>query len=255
MMTFQVGLNNPDLVFSLGKTPPTSMTNLLFKAQKYMNGEDRLTAKGLVGKRKKEENVESQSKKRDCYTKASKSSLKAPSKKKLNSTPLLMPVDKILMQIKDDPALKWPKSLSSSLKQRDPKKYCRFHMDYSHYTDKCQDLKEKIEELIQRGKLQKFVQKDYQSRHRMEENSNDDQKEDERDRPKKVMGEIRMIIGGLVAGGSYKSLRKAVQRQFNSVHIKHPIAKHHRSGDEDIVFSERDVRELGSHMMTPSLSC
>ena len=32
MTTFQVGLNNPDLVFSLGKTPPTSMADLLFKA-------------------------------------------------------------------------------------------------------------------------------------------------------------------------------------------------------------------------------
>nr|POE89200.1 hypothetical protein CFP56_57121 [Quercus suber] len=32
MMTFQAGLNNPDFIFSLGKTPPTSMTNLLFKA-------------------------------------------------------------------------------------------------------------------------------------------------------------------------------------------------------------------------------
>ena len=32
MTTFQAGLNNPDLIFSLGKTPPTSMTNLLFKA-------------------------------------------------------------------------------------------------------------------------------------------------------------------------------------------------------------------------------
>ena len=70
----------------------------------------------------------------------------------------------------------------------------------------------------------------------MEENSNDDQKEDERDRPKKVMGEIRMIIGGLVAGGSYKSLRKAIQRQVNSVHIKHPIAKHHRTGNDNIGF-------------------
>ena len=59
MTTFQVGLNNPDLVFSLGKTPPTSMTNLLFRVQEYMNGEDALTVKGLVGKRKKEENVES----------------------------------------------------------------------------------------------------------------------------------------------------------------------------------------------------
>ena len=32
MTTFQAGLNNPNLIFSLGKTPPTTMTNLLFKA-------------------------------------------------------------------------------------------------------------------------------------------------------------------------------------------------------------------------------
>ena len=59
MTTFQAGLNNLDLVFSLGKTPPTLMTDLLFKAQKYMNGEDTLTVKGLMGKRKKGENAES----------------------------------------------------------------------------------------------------------------------------------------------------------------------------------------------------
>ena len=50
MMIFQAGLNNPDLVFSLGKTPPTTMTDLLFKVQKYMNGEDALTANGVNGK-------------------------------------------------------------------------------------------------------------------------------------------------------------------------------------------------------------
>ena len=50
MMTFQARLNNPDLVFSLGKTPSTSMTNLLFKEKKYMNREDALTVKGLTGK-------------------------------------------------------------------------------------------------------------------------------------------------------------------------------------------------------------
>ena len=50
MTTFQARLINPDLVFSLGKNPSTSMTDLLFKAQKYMNGEDMQTAKGLMGK-------------------------------------------------------------------------------------------------------------------------------------------------------------------------------------------------------------
>ena len=50
MMTFQARLINLYLVFSLRKTPPTLMMDLLFKAQKYMNGEDVLTAKGLTGK-------------------------------------------------------------------------------------------------------------------------------------------------------------------------------------------------------------
>ena len=134
-----------------------------------MNGEDALTAKELTGKQKKDEGAESQSKKRvrkDSLTeaKASKSSLEASSKKKLNFTPLIMPIDKILMQIKDNPALKWPKPLSSSSKRSDSKKYCCFQKGHGHYTDECRDLKELIEELIQRGKLQKFVQKDYQAR-------------------------------------------------------------------------------------------
>ena len=72
----------------------------------------------------------------------------------------------------------------------------------------------------------------------MKEKSTDDHKEEDQDNPKQVVGEIRTIIGGLVIGGSYKSLRKAIQRQVNSVHVKHLIAKHHRTGDDDIVFSE-----------------
>ena len=56
-----------------------------------------------------------------------------------------------------------------------------------------------------------------------------------------------MVTGGLVTGGSYRSLTKAVQRQVNNVHIKHPVAKHRHSGDEDIVFFPIDhSRELSS---------
>ena len=109
MTTFQAGLNNLDLIFSLGKMPPTSMTDLLFKAQKYMNGEDALTMKGLTGKWKKDEPGDSHGKKndrKDSYseTKTSKSSSNTP-KKKMNFTPLMMHADKILMQIKDEPRL------------------------------------------------------------------------------------------------------------------------------------------------------
>ena len=75
------------------------------------------------------------------------------------------------MQIKDELSLKWPKPLSSSSRKRDLKKYCRFHKDHGHYTDECRDLKEQIEELIQRGKLQKFVKKDHQSQLKEEDKS------------------------------------------------------------------------------------
>lgn len=63
-------------------------------------------------------------------------------------TPLVMPLDKILMQIKDDHALKWPKPLHFSPNVCDKKKYCRFHKDHGHYTENCRDLKEQIEEYI-----------------------------------------------------------------------------------------------------------
>lgn len=73
-------------------------------------------------------------------------------------TPLVMPVDKILMQIKDDCALKWLRPLHSSPDVYD--KHCRFHKDHGHYTEYGRDLKEQIEELIRKGNLQRFIKKD-----------------------------------------------------------------------------------------------
>ena len=149
-----------------------------------------------------------------------------------------MLVEKILMKIKDDPALKWPKPLTWSSKRRDSKKYCRFHKDHGHHIDECQYLKEQIEELIQRRKLQKFVKKDYQAHLQIEEKPTDDQREEDRDNLKPIVGEIRMITGGPVVEGSYKSIRKAVQRQVNNVHVKCLMAKHRCTGNDDIIFFE-----------------
>ena len=41
-----------------------------------------------------------------------------------------MPVDKILVQTKDEHYLKWPRPLHSSPNMRDKKKYCQFHKDH-----------------------------------------------------------------------------------------------------------------------------
>ena len=63
------------------------------------------------------------------------------------------------MQIKDEYYLKWPRPLHSSPNIRDKNKYYRFHKDHGHNTEDCRDLKEQIEELIRKGKLQKYVKK------------------------------------------------------------------------------------------------
>ncbi|XP_050281494.1 uncharacterized protein LOC126722375 [Quercus robur] len=213
MTTFQAGLNNLDLIFSLGKTLPTSMTDLLFKAQKYMNGEDALTTKGLIRKQKKEETGECHGRKKDRKD----------------------------SYLEDEPRLKWPKLLSTSSRKRDPKKYCRFHKDHGHYTDEYCDLKEQIEELIQRGKLQKFIKRDHQPQSRAEDKNHDNAKDDGRDHTKQVVGEIWTIVGGPVSGGSYKSLKKTYYWQIDSVHIKHPSLKYRRSENDNITFSEREA--------------
>ena len=44
LTTFKAGLRSEDLVASLAKNPPKTMTEMLLKAQKYMNAEDALAA-------------------------------------------------------------------------------------------------------------------------------------------------------------------------------------------------------------------
>ena len=55
-----------------------------------------------------------------------------------------------------------------------------------------------------------------------------------------IIGEIKMIAGGLVTGGSFRSLKKACQRQVNSVHMV-PLFKQ-RWMDQDMSFNEADAR-------------
>ena len=68
-------------------------------------------------------------------------------------------------------------------------------------------------------------------------------KENQQDRPKSAIGEIRMINGGPIARGSFKSLKKLQQRQVNSVHTAPPL-KHRRRETMDMIFSEEDAKRV-----------
>ena len=77
------------------------------------------------------------------------------------NTPLNMPLEQVLMQIKDDPSLKWLEKMKGDPNKRNRNKYCRFHRDHRHDTDESFDLKQQIENLIRQGKLRNFLRRDH----------------------------------------------------------------------------------------------
>ena len=147
LTTFKAGLRSRDLVASLAKNPPKTMAEMLLKAQKYMNAEDALTAIKDVEKPgdKGRRDDERRGQKRECPDRRNNDGNKRKEDKSpwtVKFTPLVMPIDKILMQIKDEHYLKWPRPLHSSPNVCDKNKYCRFHKDHGYNTEDCRDLKE-----------------------------------------------------------------------------------------------------------------
>ena len=130
LTTFKAGLRSRDLVASLAKNPLKTMAKILLKAQKYMNVEDALAAikdieKPGDGIRRKDDERRGQKRERPTHRNndgARRKDDRSPHTVKF--TPLIMPVDKILTQIKDDHYLKWPRPLYSSPNVHDKNKYC-----------------------------------------------------------------------------------------------------------------------------------
>ena len=157
------------------------MAKLVHSAQNFMNAEDAIITK----KRKRAERTEANPswhakqgprlKKGWTEDKKEQDNRKTgPLGRSQNYTPLNAPLDQVLMQIKDDPSLKWPEKMKGDLNKRNKSKYCRFHKDHGHDTDECYDLKQQIENLIRQGKLRHFVGKDHKDeklKGKMEESS------------------------------------------------------------------------------------
>ena len=142
LTTFKAGLRSRDLVASLAKNPLRTMAKMLLKAQKYMNAEDAVAVirddEKSGDKGRKEDERRGQKKERPSrWTAEANRWRDDKSTWTVKFTPLVMLVDKILMQIKDEHYLKWPRPLHSSPHVRDKNKYCRFHKDHGHYTEDC----------------------------------------------------------------------------------------------------------------------
>ncbi|XP_058189307.1 uncharacterized protein LOC131306895 [Rhododendron vialii] len=155
--------------------------------------------------------------------------------------------EQILSNLRDDPDLKWPGKLRSDPSRRAKDKYCRFHRDHRHNTDDCIDLKQQIEDLIQRGRLQCFVTKKHQKQPRKEDTSKE--RRDGAAPRSGPIGEIKIIHGGFAGGGESSHARKAQLRKLRTeeyleVNIIDRPSKIQKKEEIPIIFSEEDLKGI-----------
>ena len=178
------------------------MSEVLYKATKYMNTEDALSAREeKPRKRKRQDDIRQDQGRKKARTgdRWDERHPKPPGGRFTSFTPLTALVDQALMQIKDEEALTYPGKLKGDPNRRSKDKYCRFHQDHGHDTADCYDLKQHIEALIKQAKLQRFVRKERTDQPPQEQNPRRDN-----ERPRPPIGDIRMIVGGTAVTGSSK---------------------------------------------------
>uniref|UniRef100_A0A2N9G5B1 RNA-directed DNA polymerase n=1 Tax=Fagus sylvatica TaxID=28930 RepID=A0A2N9G5B1_FAGSY len=243
---FMAGLRKGDFLYELCKDPPETMSELMYEATKHMNAEDALEAMDdPPPKRRKEAEDRKPEPAKQKVPKFSETPERkrttAPPVKFSSFTPLNTPIDKLLLQIQDDPSLRWPGKIRSDPNNRPKNLYCRFHRDHGHLTEDCVALKEQVETLIRQGKLQKYVSRPANARP-TKPPAQREQAEPNRPGP---VGEIRTIIGGPASGGTSRASRKANARQVHNVMVVQRPPKNIRLDDQVISFSEEDAR--GTH--------
>ena len=239
---FTNGLQKGKFLFSLYKNDPKTMSEVLYKATKYINAKDALLAKEEKPRKRErlEDTWQDQGRKKPrTGDRQDERRSKPLGGRFTNFTPLNAPLDQVLMQIKDKGTLMFPGKLKSDPTKRSRNKYCRFHRDHGHDMADCYDLKRQIEALIREGKLQKFVSKE-----RTDTNFQEQASQRENDHPRPPVGNIRMIVEGTTTTGSSKKARKTYLRIVQNVQLTGSVPKIAQRESPIIGFSEEDARRL-----------
>ncbi|KAK2999841.1 hypothetical protein RJ639_023777 [Escallonia herrerae] len=223
--------------FAVNKSPPRNMSDLLDKANKYIQAEEYLE----THKEHRGDNGQGQEKRaREDSPRSGRGSKRSRRDERRpkemfdmkNLTPLNARPSQILHEIKDKEKLERPEKMRSAPSQRDRNLWCHYHNDHGHTTDKCESLKRAIEALIKRGHLRGYVNRRNEKRETTPLAGRDEVREN--------AGVINTISGGIAAGGSSGQGRKAYVREVLTS-MGPPAKKQKKEPAQTISFSDDDV--------------
>ncbi|GAV72997.1 hypothetical protein CFOL_v3_16484, partial [Cephalotus follicularis] len=238
------------------------MAELLKRAERYVNAEEEMLARKQKApwtgqqeeNREHSRNAPERREKRKERSDLSKGDLRhklssregtsrggAPIPSYNTFAPLLDTRTKILAVEQDKVPFQWPEKMRAPTENRSVEKYCRYHRDHGHDTEECRQLKNQIEDLIRKGHLRKYVDRDAPQGRREQRREEAPRQQEEQQQQQQPRGVIHTISGGVASGGDDSNARKAYGRQSLAVQ-QVPHSKRLRTGgDEEVIsFSEAD---------------
>ncbi|XP_030938369.1 uncharacterized protein LOC115963503 [Quercus lobata] len=140
---FTNGLRKGKFLFSLYKNNPKTMSNVFYRATKYINADALLAREEKPKKRERQEDMwPDKGRKMARIGERREDKRSKPLVGKFISFTLLSaPNNQVLMQIKDEGVLTFPSKLKGDPNKRSRDKYCCFYRDHDHNTTCCYDLK------------------------------------------------------------------------------------------------------------------
>ncbi|XP_073035355.1 uncharacterized protein [Primulina eburnea] len=196
---------------SIAGKPPSTLEELLERAEKYIRIEEAVEPRYLVKRKREDEKFGVKKEERQVT--------QSPH---LQHIPLNSRLTDILVVAEKQGLLQPPRPMKENSKRQQSDKYCRFHKDKGHTTEDCFVLRAEIEKLIKRGYLGGFVDKsrnqqdskrpEFQRKPSPLRGNNDQGKRPERIEENLPTGGIIAVISGGPACGDSNRTRKTLIR-------------------------------------------
>ncbi|RRT84284.1 hypothetical protein B296_00000156 [Ensete ventricosum] len=161
IQAFLMGLRPSWFFWSLIERPPSTVPEMLQRASQYVVVESLVVGKREDHKKSRGDKPQGQ----PSRTPRRRDKLELPTPRPL-PIPLNSTRTEVFLQILDEGLLKTPNPIRTKIGGRDKRRYCRFHCDYGHDTEECNNLKNQIEDLIRQGLLHRFVRDRWTSEER-----------------------------------------------------------------------------------------